>query len=419
VSVGATVRYDESEPALRPLVISPIPSGGSRLAWLSDDGRVHVATLDDGDRVTGTELGLPAEDFADLYADDTGGVVLLTRPAQGSGERHCGTLTNLCGNASSLPATQACWDMYLVRFDGGRETWATKLTESSATSPPYLNSPTDGRSVRFIWQAYAHHGRIAFDGTRYAAYYGAAVSVSERCVNADSTLRTGVNVHQGDRMTVVGPSGELLAGNGSFNWGCSHSGFERILWDPVAKRFVTVCKTDNANRIALAPSYATVRPIDLGASDLGNLVLAEGGGYWLAASDAEGAGSSNANVLLLRFSGSGNSATLHDELAVAAQAGVNERAPHLTAYGRDGLLLAWETFSRGGEPQRNDASRTLHVQVRSRSTGAAVGAALQVPGVPGNRFQDFRAFPDGSAAYAAPGSNNRSIRVLRILPCRG
>ena len=32
----------------------------------------------------------------------------------------------------------------------------------------------------------------------------------------------------------------------------------------------------------------------------------------------------------------------------AAQAGLNERAPHLSAYGRDGLLVAWESSSTGG-----------------------------------------------------------------------
>jgi hypothetical protein len=419
VHVGSTVVNDESEAALRPLVISPLPSGGSRLAWLGNDGQVHIAALDAADQLTGETLSLPVKDFGDLYADAKGGVVLAARAAKGSGERHCGTLTNLCGPASALPSQHECWDMYLIRFDGTTETWATQLTESRADNPPYLTSPTAAGRVVYLWQAYAHHGRIAFDGSNYAAYYGAAISVSERCVAADSTLATGVNIHQGDRMSVVGPGGALLTGHNSFGWGCSHSGYERVIWDAAAKRFTAVCKTDNDNRIALAPNYATIRAIDLGAANLGDLVLASAGGYWLSTSDAETQGSANADVLLLRFSVTSNAAKLEQELEVAAQAGLNERAPHLAAYGADGLLVAWETSSASGDLRRSDTARKLHVQVRDRATGAAIGEPLAIDGVLGNRYQEFRAFPDGSAAFPAPGSNNQSIKILRVLPCDG
>lgn len=418
VTLGGTVVADENEAELHPLVISPMPSGGARLAWMGEDGLLHITTLDANDQVTGTEVTLAVNDFSDLYADDGGGVVLATRNAAGSGARYCGTLTNLCGNVSSLPDQHECWDMYMIRFDGTTETWATQLTESSTDLPPYLSSPTDDRVVRFIWW-YAHHGRIAFDGQNYAGYYGSAVSLSQDCVNADSTLSVGVNIHQGDRMNVVGPTGEIVAGLGSFDWGCSHSGYERIVWDPGASRFVTVCKTDNQNRIALAPRYSTIRPVDLGASNLGDLALATGGGYWLSASDIEPAGGGNADVFLLRFSVLDNDATLNDEVPVANQAGLNERAPHLAAYGTDGLLVAWETSSSPDDIRQNDTSRTLYVQVRDRSTGAAVGEALPVTGVTGNRYHEFRAFPDGSAAFPARGTSTGSVRIVRVLPCDG
>ncbi len=42
----------------------------------------------------------------------------------------------------------------------------------------------------FTWW-YMHEGRLATDGSNYAAYFGAAISVSQNgCVN----------IHQGDRM---------------------------------------------------------------------------------------------------------------------------------------------------------------------------------------------------------------------------
>ncbi|HMI90161.1 MAG TPA: hypothetical protein VK509_02305, partial [Polyangiales bacterium] len=176
IDVGATVVVNEDDAALKLLSISPIPSGGSRLAWLSNDKQVHVSTLDCDDHLTGSFV-LPAMDYGDILADDAGGVLLLTRDAQGGGTLNCGVPSNLCGTPPS-PAIP-CYDMYMVRFDGSTETWATKLTTSSAALPPYSTGAT-GPQVYFVWW-YAHHGRLAFDGTNWAGYYGAATSVSQGC----------------------------------------------------------------------------------------------------------------------------------------------------------------------------------------------------------------------------------------------
>jgi hypothetical protein len=415
IDVGGAVANDEDEAALRPLVISARPSGGSRIAWMGTDKLLHLTTLDAQDKVSGSAFTLEVADFSDMIADDAGGVVLGARAAKGGGNLQCGTLTNLCGNANSLPMQFACWDMHMIRFDGSTETWATQLSESRTDNPPYLTSPTASGRVVYLWQAYAHHGRIAFDGTNYAAYYGAAISVSEQCVAADTTLPTGVNIHQGDRMDVVDSKGARVTNKGGFEWGCSHSGYERVLWDPTQARFVPVCKTDNNNRIALAPSYKTILPVDLAASNLGDLALADAG-YWLAFSDAEAAKDGNADVSLVRFTVTGANVKVEQQVSVANQAGVNERAPHLAAYGSDGLLVAWETSDAKDDLRRTDKTRKLHIQARTKATGEARGQALMLD-VLGNRYQSFRAFPDGSVAFVAPGSSAQRIKVARILPC--
>lgn len=171
---------NEDEAALKPVVISPKPGGGSRVAFMGDDEQVHVVELDEEDQPTGVSAAFPAHDFSDLYADDSGGVLLLTRDAPGGGTLNCGEPTNLCGEPPE-PAIP-CFDMYLVRFDGESETWATQLTDSSASLPSYSTGKS-GPEVVFIWW-YAHHGRIAFDGERYASYFGAAISVSQDgCIN--------------------------------------------------------------------------------------------------------------------------------------------------------------------------------------------------------------------------------------------
>ena len=153
IDVGAPVVVNEDDAALKMLSISPIPSGGSRVAWMSNDANVHVTDLGCDDHVVDS-FAIPGHDYGDVYADDKGGVLLVSRDAQGGGTLNCGEPTNLCGTPPS-PAIP-CFDMYMVRFDGKTETWATKLTTASAMLPPYSTGPM-GPQTYFIWW-YAHHG---------------------------------------------------------------------------------------------------------------------------------------------------------------------------------------------------------------------------------------------------------------------
>ncbi|MGC4094062.1 MAG: hypothetical protein QM756_40365 [Polyangiaceae bacterium] len=406
VDVGATVVQNEDEAALKVLALAPIPAGGSRLAWMSNDGKAHITELDANDMVTGTSFALPAMDFGDIYADSTGGVLLATRDAQGGGTLNCGEPTNLCGTPPS-PAIP-CYDMYMVRFDGGSETWATKLTNSSAALPPYSTGKT-GSNVYMIWW-YAHHGRIASDGTNFAAYFGSAISVSQSgCIN----------IHQGDRMKVVGPGGALQSAG--FDWGCSHSGYERILWDPSTKKYVTVCQNDaptsgKSGRLAYAPATSTMLPVNLRYSNVGNVVLAKGGGYWLTVSDVRDGQPADADgfadVHLLHFS----SGAPDKNLVLANDATLNARAPHLASYGADGLVAAWETSTAKGQLTTRSAGRTLYLQSLDAVSGAARGAPLAA-GVAGNRYVEFKSYPDGSVAFPAAGSSATKIKIARVLPC--
>ena len=412
IDVGAAVNHNEDEVALKPLAIAAIPAGGSRIAWFGTDAKIHVTKLKSDDTVDTSvaTVNIAGMDYGDLYADNTGGVLLVTRDAKGGGTLNCGAPTNLCGTPPNPPV--ACYDMYMVRFDGTSETWATELTQSSAQHPPYLNSKTDASNVVFIWW-YAHHGRIVSDGTNFAGYFGAAISVSQAgCVN----------IHQGDEMRVVSPSGGLLTGHQSFDWGCSHSGYERIVWDPGANKFVTVCKNDaptggKSGRLAFAPATSTIYPLDLWYSNVGNITLGGNGGYWLTSSDIRAGQTANsdglADVHLLHFT----SGAPDKDIVLASDAGLNDRAPHLTRYGASHLLAAWDTSTAKGDLTPTSANRKLYVQVLDSSTGAATSSPIQVA-VTNNRYQEMKAFPDGSVAYAAPGSTSSKIKILRVLPCQ-
>ncbi len=201
VGVPVTAYGSQSDTAPLPMAISSIPSGGSRLAWLGTDEKVYIAELDCDDELVGTPFSLPAEDLQDLYADDTGGVVMVVRNATNTGTDNCGG-GELCGGTSAQ-----CQGTWLVRFDtAGKVVWETQVTNLTDTVAGY----DDG--AIFSWKHYQHHGRIGFDGASYAAYFAAAITVY-------NTGSSGcVDIHEGDRMQVVDGSGKLLTGHNSFPW---------------------------------------------------------------------------------------------------------------------------------------------------------------------------------------------------------
>jgi hypothetical protein len=378
VDVGSTVLNSASETELKPLVLAAMPGGGSRLAWMGNDKAVHIAQLDCDDKLVGAAFSVPAHDFQDIAADAEGGVVMLTRDAKGGGTLNCGNPSNLCDGGPN-PAVP-CYDMFMVRFDcTGKEQWATLLTTATADLPPYSTGKS-GATAHMIWW-YQHHGRIAHDGSNYAAYFCDAISVSEGgCIN----------IHQGDRMQVVGPTGSKLSGHDSFEVGCSHSGFTRIVWDPSTNHFVMACKTDNDNRIAMPNPYRTVYPISLDNSYVGDLVLAKGGGYWLTVSNG-------GSIHLLHFS----TGQADKDITLASA-----NYPHLAAYGPNNLLASWGSGS------------SLVAQVRDAATGAEVSPQTPIS-VSGNPYTSFESYPDGSVAYAAPGTSSTKIKIARVLPCGG
>ncbi|KAL4099127.1 hypothetical protein PRIC1_006937 [Phytophthora ramorum] len=402
VDLGVAVDASEDEVNLKVVAIASLPSGGSRIAFHSGDN-VIVRELDENDKLVSSSAAVkvPLHDFADIYADKEGFVLLGTRDAEGGGTLNCGNPSNLCGTAPN-PAVP-CYDMYMVRYDGSKETWATKLTSSSASLPPYSSSKT-GEDVYMIWW-YAHHGRIASDGTNWAAYFGCAISTSESgCIN----------IHQGDRMKVVDPSGKIATNTDSFDWGCSHSGYERITYDSRKKGYASICKTDSNNRIMPPNDWGTtIYPVDLAAANLGDIVPdadASSKKYWATVSNGEG---ENAKVHLIHFAI--NAASDNDITLGGTDA--NERAPHLAPIGDSGMLAMWEGSSASGDLVEG-GDRTIYAQVLDASTGKGISSKVTVDkSVVGNRYQALKSFPDGSVAYLSKGTTDTSVQVVRFFGC--
>lgn len=391
VNIGAALSYSTDETYALPLAIAAKPGGGSRLAWVtgyahygsSTASQVHVADLDCSDNIVGTPFTLPGHDFQDLAADVNGGVVVLTRDAQGGPDaQHCGDVNNLCVLPSDRPG---CYDTYMVRHDcAGNEQWATKLTTSSSTVPPYTAGAGGGANL-FVWW-YQHHGRLAYDGTNYAAYFCDAITIANNSCSAGAGK---VDIHQGDRMQVVDPTGALLTGHDSFAGGCSHSWTTRMVWDPRTSHFVMVCATDNNCRIAQPNPYRTVASGTCdGTLFGGDIVLAGTTGYWTAWSQG-------GTIRLEHFTTGASDKTV--------MAGSSQH-PHLVSLGTGRMLLTWGSGSG------------LAAQVYDSSTGATVGSQFTIA-VPDHPWQSWKAFPDGSAAYAAVGSASSTVQIARAMPC--
>ncbi|POM69794.1 Avr1b-1 Avirulence-like protein [Phytophthora palmivora] len=407
VDVGETVENNEDEAGLTVVAIASLPSGGSRIAFQSGDN-VIVRELDSEDVLVNSTAAVevPLVDFADIHADDDGFVLLGTRDAEGGGTLNCGNPSNLCSAPSDAVP---CYDMYLVRYDGSTETWATKLTSSSSSLPPYSISAT-GEEVYMIWW-YAHHGRLAFDGSNWAAYFGCALSVSE-----DNSC---INIHQGDRMKVVDSAGSVTSAADSFNWGCSHSGYERITYDNRTDDYKMICKTDSNNRIMPPNDWdTTIYPVDLDAANLGDIVPDSDSSskkYWATVSNSTSdSDEDNARVHLIHFS---MDAEASDDIILGGT-DANERAPHLASIGDGGLLAMWEGSSTSGDLEYESSGRTIYAQVLDASTGSAISEKVTVDSkVIGNRYQALKTFPDGSVAYLSMGTTSTSVQVVRFFGC--
>ncbi|WP_202918936.1 hypothetical protein [Saccharothrix deserti] len=365
VNVGVPVtgygREGDTEPL--PMAIAATPLGDSWVAWLGTDSRVYLGKLDCADRLVGTPTSFEGIDLQDVQADRDGGVVLLTR----RGECHDGPL---CGGASS-----PCNTMWMIRFDNsGQQVWARQVTNLDERRGGY----DDG--ARFIWW-YQHHGRLAFDGTNYAAYFGVAI-----------TVRNGncVDIHEGDRMQVVDANGSLVPGHpDGFEVGCSHSWTARVVWDPRTGHYVRVCATDNGCRIAQPNPYRTVAAGTCdGTLFGGDLVLASTPGYWTAWSQG-------GQARLSHFT----NGQADNTITTAARSS----HPHLVGYGTGRMLLAWETGT------------SMAAQVYDAGSGKTVGSQFTI-NARDHDYQAFKAYADGSVAYPAAGGNTTSIRIARVMP---
>lgn len=370
---NAVVGYGgEGDTVTFPMAIAPLASGGSYLAWMGTDKNVYVGTLGCDDKLTGTPFKFPGIDLQDVIADSSGGAVLLTRDATNGGTDNCGTGT-LCGGSSS-----PCRTMWLVKFDSaGNVQWETQVTNLSSSLAGYQNG------ARFIWW-YQHHGRLAYSGSNYAAFFGVAITVNNGSC---------VDIHEGDRLQIVSGSGALVS-SGSLEVGMSHAWTSRILWDSRTSKFAATDATDNSCRIA-----NPFGPVTIGASSCdgklfnGDIVKSTTAGYWDAWSNA-------GSIQLAHFS------TGTTDKTVTGLG--SSQHPHLVSYGANNMLLVYAAST---------AATSVTAQVLSADASAtAVGSTFTIS-INDHDYGSWKAWDDGSAAYAASGTGSTGIKIARVMPC--
>jgi hypothetical protein len=152
-----------------------------------------------------------------------------------------------------------------------------------------------------------------------------------------------------------------------------------------------VCATDNNCRIAQPNGYHTVATGTCdGTLFGGDIVLAGDTGYWTAWSQGM-------VIKLEHFSGTSAS----DKTVTTAG---NTEHPHLVSLGSGKMLLTWGSGS--GQA----------AQIYDSTTGATVGSQFTIA-APDHPWQSWKAFPDGSAAWASVASASSTVTVARVSPC--
>ncbi|MFF7160521.1 hypothetical protein ACFZBP_03845 [Streptomyces sp. NPDC008086] len=297
------------------------PNGTLRVAWPAADG-VHVTPLTASGKRSGADtLVKGTKEVGGLVAHNDG-FALLTRVA----------------DTNKWKETAAA----IVRYTNGRQTFRTKLTGTATndTSP-------------------ALDGQLTWNGTKYGAYF---------VVHGAGGFADG---HFGDKLSYVSAKGAKLSGG--WSWGCSHN--EGIaLHAEKTGAFTSLCFDDWRSGLFVstgigAPDNAPVVQREqcwagycggTFAGRTGDLVKSSGGRYATAfasrgaasakknPADSSGRGWSVAPktsthqvavaFLKNRNSGPGKAIQLSDTK------GTEHVNVHLAPYGKDRLLLSWESL---------------------------------------------------------------------------
>ncbi|MCF4122464.1 sigma-70 family RNA polymerase sigma factor [Antribacter sp. KLBMP9083] len=354
--------------------VAVAPDGTARAAWPAQDG-VHVTPLTGALERSGTDIvvGGSAE-VGGLVAHDDG-FALLTRVPD----------DNKWGDTAAV----------LVRYQGGAEAFAERLTgDSSTDTSPVLD------------------GQLAWNGSRYGAYF---------VVHGADGWADG---HYGDKLVYVDPAGARLSGG--WDWGCSHN--EGIaLHAEESGAFTSLCFDDW--RSGLFVSTGISAPDDAPVvqreecwagycggtfpSRSGSLVRS-GTGVYATAFASRGATSAGKNAqdtsgrgwtvapggdthqVVVAFLSDG-STPAGDPVRLTSDPGTDHVNVRIAPYGGDRFLVTWETVADAACAAGTCTGRFTGTHLALVDTS---GRVLTEEVVEAHVSGDIAVLPDGDLAWA-------------------
>ncbi|MET7570397.1 hypothetical protein ABZT04_18105 [Streptomyces sp. NPDC005492] len=297
------------------------PDGTVRVAWPAADG-VHVTPLSAAGTRSGPDTIVKgAKEVGGLVAHDDG-FALLTRVA----------------DTNKWKETAAA----IIRYTNGRQTFRTKLTGTAS------NDTSPGLD-----------GQLTWNGTKYGAYF---------VVHGAGGFADG---HFGDKLAYVSAKGAKLSGG--WSWGCSHN--EGIaLHAETSGAFTSLCFDDWRSGLFVstgigAPDVAPVVQREqcwagyCGGTfpgRTGDLVKSASGRYATAfasrgaasakknTADSSGRGwtvtpKTSTHQVAVAFMANRDSAP-GKAIYLTSAAGTENVNVHVAPYGKDRLLLSWESL---------------------------------------------------------------------------
>jgi len=278
----------------RPILISPLPDGGAKVAWSDSGGTVHITPLDSDGARRGADVTAGKGEVRGFVAHDDGAALLRGQPD----------------------------DMWLTRLDAkGKTVFEKQLGGARAQS-----------QVGSKWiDDWGHEGRLVWGGDRYAAYFGHT-----------QMFGGGKGKHQGDLLWLFDEKGNKQSGG--WDWGCSHSLDVRLAHN--GTRFGPVCLSDcyPSKAIHFNHSLSEIRREPSGdcsggsTAGLGGLVPVADG-FVLTFTSREGRESSD--VGMVHVSNDGKVGPVKWLTGTSA----NESGAHLARFGRR-FLAGWIADNR-------------------------------------------------------------------------
>jgi hypothetical protein len=398
VDVDDDIRYERAGyggvPRDERVAFGILPDGTGRVAWLDNAvANVHVTPLTADMQRAGDDQIVAGFDLGGLVAHDGGFAVLTRRSDPGE------PIGSIPDAGAVAPAA------FLVRVQDGRETFAAPLTGTLNITDAPDNQRRDCSPGLF--------GKLAFNGSSYGAYFNVR--------GCEGDFWEGSN---GDKLVYADTQGRFLP-NG-WTWGCSQNLGSALVPEEEGE-FTAFCLSDTRPGAGLHLVEPLIRILahefttpGYSGGELGSAMKLADGRYFVAWASRGVRDSTSPIEVAMESHDIGFVVVSRDHLGVRIPSwllstpNVDEFNVHAAPYGRDRVLVTWETvinprcsngvclgpyggthiglFSNDGKPDRWDET----VQA------------------PPNGGDDIVVFPNGDLGWAFVADARDSSALLSV-----